>query len=90
MDLFNIHNQDNPKYPVIVSIPHRALMYLMIYVQLCYRHSFYLRYSQYIDNRYYGEEELNSWNTALFIGAKTKLQASFTKLFNEMEGKNEF
>lgn len=22
MDLFNINNQDNPKYPVIVSIPH--------------------------------------------------------------------
>lgn len=49
-----------------------------------------LRYSQYIDNRYYGEEELNSWNIALFIGAKAKLQAAFTKLFNEMEGKNEF
>lgn len=49
-----------------------------------------LRYSQYIDNRYYGEEELNSWNTDLFIGAKAKLQAAFTKLFNEMEEKNEF
>ncbi len=49
-----------------------------------------LRYSQYIDNRYYGEEELNSWNAALFIDAKTKLRIAFTKLFNEMEGKNEF
>ena len=48
-----------------------------------------LRYSQYIDNRYYGEEELNSWNTAFFIGAKAKLRAAFNELFNEMEGKNE-
>lgn len=49
-----------------------------------------LRYSQYIGNRYYGEEELNSWNTALFIGAKVKLQAAFTKLLDETEEKNEF
>ena len=44
-----------------------------------------LRYFQYINNRYYGEEELNSRNSALFTNAKARLQASFIKLFNEME-----
>lgn len=43
-----------------------------------------LRYSQYIDTRYYGEEEIESWNTALFSTAQKKLRTAFTRLFNEL------
>ena len=44
-----------------------------------------LRYSQYIGNRYYGEEELSSWDTALFSSAQKKLRTAFTKLLNRLE-----
>lgn len=49
-----------------------------------------LRYSQYIGDRYYGEEELSSWDKALFAAAQIKLQTALTRLFNELEGNNEF
>ena len=44
-----------------------------------------LRYSQYIGDRYYGEEELNSWDTALFSSTQKKLQAAFIKLYHGLE-----
>lgn len=49
-----------------------------------------LRYSQYIGKHNYGEEELSSWDTKQFADTQVKLQAAFTKLFNEMEEINEF
>lgn len=44
-----------------------------------------LRYSQYIGDRYYGEEELERWDDLLFASAQVKLQTALSKLFNEME-----
>lgn len=43
-----------------------------------------LRYSQYIGDRYYDEEELYDWDELLFSSAQIKLQSAFTKLFNEL------
>lgn len=39
-----------------------------------------LRYTQYLDDRYFGEEEVTTWNETLFQTAKQKLQAVFMRL----------
>ncbi|MFA0814985.1 MAG: N-formylglutamate amidohydrolase [Anaerofustis sp.] len=39
-----------------------------------------LRYTKYIEERYFGEEEVTSKNEALFGEAKKKLETAFTKL----------
>lgn len=43
-----------------------------------------LRYSKYIGDRYYGEEELISWDESLFSTAQIKLKAAFTNLLKEI------
>lgn len=45
-----------------------------------------LRYTHYIGERYFGEEELDARDETLFAAAQAKLQVALTRLFNKVEG----